>query len=62
VFAQMDGDPEVLADQVLIRALRRVPLEELCSVSLDLGRLERAAVNSALERSERIREAGGVSK
>ncbi len=62
VFAQMDGDPEVRADQVLVRALRRVPLEELCSVDLDLGRLERAAVNTARDRAERIREKAGVLK
>jgi DNA-binding transcriptional ArsR family regulator len=32
-------DPQVEADARLLRALRRVPVEELCRVDLDLGRL-----------------------
>jgi ArsR family transcriptional regulator, arsenate/arsenite/antimonite-responsive transcriptional repressor len=60
LFSEIDDDPEVRADQVLTKALRRVPLEELCGVGNDLSRLERPAVASAVERSERIREEAGV--
>lgn len=52
------GDPAVRADAILAKALRRVPLEELCSVGLDLGRLGRPLVDTAVERSERVRLAG----
>ena len=60
LFPELDGDPEVRADLVLTKALRRVPLEELCGVGSDLTRLERPAVANAVERSERIREGAGV--
>lgn len=60
LFSDLDSDPEVRADQVLTKALRRVPLEELCGVGNDLTRLERPAVASAIERSDRIREEAGA--
>ena len=60
LFSEIDDDPEVRADQVLTKALRRVPLEELCGVGNDLTRLERPAVASAVERSDRIREEAGA--
>jgi ArsR family transcriptional regulator len=60
LFSELEDDPEVRADQVLTKALRRVPLEELCSVGNDLARLDRPAVVNAVERSERIREEAGV--
>jgi ArsR family transcriptional regulator, arsenate/arsenite/antimonite-responsive transcriptional repressor len=60
LFTELDSDPEVRADQVLTKALRRVPLEELCGVGNDLSRLDRPAVANAVERSERIREETGA--
>lgn len=60
IFLELEGDPEVRADQVLTKALRRVPLEELCGAGNDLARLERPAVANAVARSERIREEAGV--
>jgi ArsR family transcriptional regulator len=60
LFSELEDDPEVRADQVLTKALRRVPLEELCIVGNDLARLDRPAVVNAVERSERIREEAGV--
>lgn len=47
-------DATARADAVLLRALRRVPLEQLCSVSLDLTQLEQPAVAAALEKAEKI--------
>jgi DNA-binding transcriptional ArsR family regulator len=60
LFSELDGDPEVRADGVLTKALRRIPLEELCGVGNDLSRIDRPAVANAVERSDRIREEAGV--
>jgi DNA-binding transcriptional ArsR family regulator len=38
VWALVAGDPQVDADARLARGLRRVPVEELCSVDLDVTR------------------------
>jgi len=39
VWALIAGDPQVGADARLVRGLRRVPVEDLCRVDLDLTRL-----------------------
>jgi DNA-binding transcriptional ArsR family regulator len=39
VWRSIVRDPRVEADARLLRDLRRVPVEELCRVDLDLGRL-----------------------
>jgi len=39
VWALVGDDPKVEADARLVRGLRRVPVEELCRVDLDLTRL-----------------------
>ncbi len=49
-----ERDATVRADAILVKALRRVPLEELCKAGLDLTRLEQPAVASALERAEKL--------
>lgn len=59
VWSALEGDPEATADAVVIRELRRVPLEELCGVSLDLERLRRPALATAVAKAVRIR-AGSV--
>jgi DNA-binding transcriptional ArsR family regulator len=58
VAAGSARDATVRADAVLLKALRRVPLEQLCGVSLDLTRLEQPAVASALEKAGKILSAG----
>ena len=55
IWPALDDDAEARADGVLIRELRRVPLEELCGVSLDLERLKRPALATAVAKAERIR-------
>jgi DNA-binding transcriptional ArsR family regulator len=55
VWPTLDGDPEATADGVVIKELRRVPLEELCGVSLDLERLRRPLLTTAVARAARIR-------
>ena len=39
VWALVGDDPQVEADARLVRGLRRVPVEQLCRVDLDLTRL-----------------------
>jgi DNA-binding transcriptional ArsR family regulator len=39
VWASLARDPQVQADARLLRELRRVPVEELCRVDLDLRRV-----------------------
>ena len=39
VRALVGGDPQVEADARLVRGLRRIPVEDLCRVDLDLARL-----------------------
>lgn len=41
VWALLDGDPQVAADARLVRRLRRIAVEELCRVELDVTRLGR---------------------
>jgi ArsR family transcriptional regulator, arsenate/arsenite/antimonite-responsive transcriptional repressor len=54
VWSEVEADPVIRADAIVIRALRKVPLDELCSVSMDLSRLERPAVGTAVARAERL--------
>jgi DNA-binding transcriptional ArsR family regulator len=45
-WALVGDDPQIAADRRLVRGLRRVPVEELCRVELDVTRfgLERTAL------------------
>ncbi len=38
-WSSISGDPVIAADAAVLRQLRRVPVEELCRVGLDLARL-----------------------
>ena len=55
IWAALEADPDVRADAVLVRELRRVPLDELCSVDLDLSRIERPRLSGAVAKAESIR-------
>ena len=57
---QVADDPAVRADAVLVKALRRVPLEELCSAGMDLRKLRRPALTTAIERAARLRAGEGA--
>jgi DNA-binding transcriptional ArsR family regulator len=39
VWQRLERDPTIVQDRALLRELRRVPLEELCRVELDLSKL-----------------------
>lgn len=62
VWPAMESDPEAKADAVLVKELRRVPLDELCSVDLDLDRLERPKLATAVAKAARIRTNGAASR
>src|SRR5512141_2818400 len=51
----LEDDLEGKADAVLVKELRRVPLEELCGVDLDLDRLQRPKLATAVARAAQIR-------
>lgn len=59
VWPAIENDLEVRADAVLVRELRRVPLEELCSADLDLDRLGRPKLATAVAKAARIRASDG---
>lgn len=57
IWIALREDGEAEADAVLVKELRRVPLEELCSVELDVSRLRRPRLRSAVAKAARIRGA-----
>lgn len=62
VWPVLDDDADAKADAVLVKELRRVPLDELCSVDLDLALLRRPKLTSAVARAEQIRSGAGAAK
>jgi ArsR family transcriptional regulator len=62
IWPALKDDREAEADAVLVKELRRIPLDELCSVDLDLKRLQRPKLASAVARAEQIRSCGGATK
>jgi DNA-binding transcriptional ArsR family regulator len=55
VWPALEDDLEAKADAVLVKELRRVPLEELCGVDLDLDRLQRPKLATAVAKAAQIR-------
>ena len=55
VWSALEHDRETKADAVLVKQLRRIPLDELCSVELDLERLRRPDLARAVAEAEEIR-------
>ncbi|MGZ5432751.1 MAG: ArsR/SmtB family transcription factor [Thermoanaerobaculia bacterium] len=62
IWAALREDAEAEADAVLVKELRRVPLEELCGVDLDLGRLQRPRLATAMAKAARIRGSDGSAR
>jgi ArsR family transcriptional regulator len=62
IWPALKDDREAEADAVLVKELRRIPVDELCSVDLDLNRLQRPKLASAVARAEQIRTHGGAAK
>ncbi len=59
LWPMLDADPEAQADVVLVRELRKVALDELCRVNLDVTRLDRPRLKSALAKADQMRAQGG---
>jgi DNA-binding transcriptional ArsR family regulator len=57
IWPALRDDAEATADAVLAKELRRVPLEELCGVELDLRRLQRPRLANAVAKAKKIRAA-----
>ena len=55
IWPALAADRDALADAVLVKELRKIPLDELCSVELDITRLDRPRLAAALMKSEEIR-------
>ncbi|MGK2856086.1 MAG: ArsR/SmtB family transcription factor [Thermoanaerobaculia bacterium] len=49
-----ERDATVRADAILVKALQKVPLEQLCKVDLDLTQLAQPSIAAALERAEKL--------
>jgi ArsR family transcriptional regulator len=55
VWPALDEDHEAHADAVLVKELRRVPVGQLCAADLDLARIERPKLASAVAKAAQIR-------
>lgn len=61
LWPALGGDADARADAVLVKELRRIGVDELCSVNLDLSRLSRPRVAAAVTRASRIRTQAGAA-
>ncbi len=55
LWPELDEDREAHADAVLLKELRRVPVDQLCRADLELGRIERPKLASAVAKAAKIR-------
>jgi ArsR family transcriptional regulator len=55
VWPALEDERETRADAVLLKELRRVQVDELCSVELDLARIRRPKLASAVAKAAQIR-------
>jgi ArsR family transcriptional regulator len=62
VWSALQVDREAHADAVLVKELRRVPVDQLCSVDLDLARIARPKLASAVARAAQIRASDGARR
>ena len=62
VWRMLESDRDVAADAVLVKELRRVPLDELCGVNLDLERIARPKLTAAVAKAAEMRDEAGARK
>jgi DNA-binding transcriptional ArsR family regulator len=62
VWRALDEDLDARADEILAKELRRVPLDELCSADLDLGRLNRPKLATAIAKAAQMRASSGAAE
>jgi DNA-binding transcriptional ArsR family regulator len=53
---ELEADRDVRADLVVLSELRKVPVEEICRVNLDLTRVPRLRLARAVERAAKLRQ------
>lgn len=54
LLSSLDADARIKADERILRELRKVPLDELCGVDLDLKSLGRPRLERAVEAAEEL--------
>ncbi len=62
VWSDVSEDPEVKADSLVLRELRKVSLDDLCSAGLELGRIKRPKLVAALREAAKLRHAGQAAR
>jgi DNA-binding transcriptional ArsR family regulator len=62
LWPSLEQDVDAKADALLVRELRRIPLDELCAVDLDLSRLKRPRLAAVLNKAEEMRGCCEASK
>jgi DNA-binding transcriptional ArsR family regulator len=60
IWPSLDEDAESRADAILVKELRRIPVDELCRANLDLRRIERPRLASAVRKAARLRATNGA--
>jgi ArsR family transcriptional regulator, arsenate/arsenite/antimonite-responsive transcriptional repressor len=55
-WRELAADPDVRADLVVLSELRKVAVEEICRVNLDLTRVQRPRLARAVERAAKLRQ------
>lgn len=59
IWPTLERDAETAADAVLVKEVRRIPVDQLCSVNLDLARIDRPKLATAVERANELRSEKG---
>lgn len=62
LWPALKNDREAEADAILVKELRKIPVDELCSVDLDLSRLQRPKLTSAIAKAARVRGKEGPAR
>jgi ArsR family transcriptional regulator len=62
LWSALDEDADSRADAVLAKELRRITVEELCGANLELSRVARPSLATAITKAARIRATEGVRR
>jgi len=62
IWPALEQDLDTQADAVLLKELRRIPLDDLCSVDLDVERLRKPRLTSAARKAAQIRSSGSTRR
>lgn len=60
IWPLLNEDAESRADAILVKELRRIPVDELCRANLDLRRIERPRLAAAVRKAARLRATNGA--